>query len=373
MTGSAATTRIALGARAYDVISGAGALDAAMGQLRRLCPGGRLFCVSDETVAALHLPRLQNACAAAGIALKTLIIPPGEAQKSFARLQGLCSDLLDMNMERSEAIAAFGGGVVGDLAGFASAIVKRGTALVQIPTTLLAQVDSSVGGKTAINMPAGKNLVGAFHQPSLVIADQDFLKTLPPRQMRAGYAEILKAAALADADFFDWLHSHGAQALAGEGAALATAIVRAIAIKADIVARDEREQGVRALLNLGHSFGHALEALAGYDGALLHGEAVAAGMAAAFAYAVHLGLCPAAEQQRLEAHLQACGLPGRLSAAPGGPYTGRDMVRIMMNDKKNRDGVLRLVLPRRAGEAFVHEAADLAALEGFLDTELGRG
>ncbi len=367
------TTHIALGPRRYDVVSGAGALSGAMARIKTLCPAGRLFCVSDETVAGLHLPRLQGACDEAGITLHSLAIPPGEAQKSFAQLERLCGDLLAQNIERGEAIAAFGGGVVGDLAGFASAILKRGTALIQIPTTLLAQVDSSVGGKTAINMPAGKNLVGAFHQPALVIADQDFLKTLPARQRRAGYAEILKAAALADAGFFDWLERRGAAALAGDDAALAEAIVRAITIKADIVARDEREQGVRALLNLGHSFGHALEALAGYDGAILHGEAVAAGMATAFAYAAHLGLCPESAVQRLQAHLRACALPERLSAAPGGPYTAPAMVRMMQNDKKNREGTLRLVLPRRVGEAFVHEVSGLAALERFVASQLEQG
>ena len=372
MSTSTTTTPIALGARTYPVISGVGVLAGTMAQIKRLCPAGRLFCVSDETVAGLHMARLERACADTGIALHALVIPPGEAQKSFARLEALCGDLLAHNIERGEAIAAFGGGVIGDLAGFASAILKRGTNLVQMPTTLLAQVDSSVGGKTAINMPAGKNLVGAFHQPALVIADQDYLRTLPGRQMRAGYAEIVKAAALADAGFFGWLEANGANALAGDESALAEAIARSIAIKADIVAEDEREHGKRALLNLGHSFGHALETLAGYDGALLHGEAVAAGMATAFAWAVHLGLCPAAEQRRLETHLRACSLPDGLNAAPGGPYTASAMLRIMLNDKKNRAGTLRLVLPHSAGETIVHETRDLKALETFLAAALER-
>jgi 3-dehydroquinate synthase len=363
------TIPVDLAARSYPVLCGPGALGAAMTRLKALCPNKRLICVSDETVAAHHLQTLQSACEGAGITLHPILIPPGEAQKSFARLESLCADLLALEVERGEAIAAFGGGVVGDLTGFASSILKRGTHFIQIPTTLLAQVDSSVGGKTAINMPAGKNLIGAFHQPDLVIADSTFLRTLPARQMRAGYAEIAKCAALGDVSFFGWLEANGPAALQGDAALMAEAIARSVAGKAGIVARDEREHGERALLNLGHSFGHALESLAGYEGALVHGEAVAAGMSIAFAYGVHLGLCPQDDQVRLTHHLATCGLPTGLRTAPGGPYRAADMMPILMNDKKNSGGQLRLVLPRALGDAFVYQESDLAGLERFLHAQ----
>ena len=363
------TITVDLAARSYPVLCGPGALGASMDNVASLCPNKRLICVSDETVAGHHLKTLQSACEEAGITLHPILIPPGEAQKSFARLESLCADFLALEVERGEAIAAFGGGVVGDLTGFASAILKRGTHFIQIPTTLLAQVDSSVGGKTAINMPAGKNLIGAFHQPDLVIADSAFLRTLPARQMRAGYAEIAKYAALGDASFFDWLEANAPAALQGDEALMAEAIARSVAGKASIVARDEREHGERALLNLGHSFGHALESLAGYEGALVHGEAVAAGMGIAFAYGVHLGLCPQDDYERLVRHLTACGLPTGLRTAPGGPYRAADMMPILMNDKKNRNGQLRLVLPRTLGDAFVYQESDLAGLEQFLHAQ----
>ncbi len=366
------TIKVDLGARSYPVYCGPGALDASMATIKALCPNGRLVCVTDETVAGHHLETLQSACTAAGVTLKALVIPPGEAQKSFSRLESLCTDLLALEVERGEAIAAFGGGVVGDLTGFASAILKRGTAFIQIPTTLLAQVDSSVGGKTAINVPAGKNLIGAFHQPALVIADSGFLHTLPARQMRAGYAEIVKLAALGNADFFNWLEENGAASLHGDEALLAEAIARSVSGKADIVARDERENGVRALLNLGHSFGHALESLAGYEGALIHGEAVAAGMGVAFAYGVHLGLCAQGDHDRLVRHLGACDLPTGLSTTPGGPYSAAAMMPILMNDKKNQRGKLRLVLPRALGDAFVYEETDMAGLQAFLHAQSGQ-
>ncbi len=367
------TTQVDLAERSYPVLSGPGALSASMDRVATLCPNGRLICVTDETVATLHLETLTGVCEEAGIHLHPLIVPPGESQKSFARLEALCGDLLALEVERGEAIAAFGGGVVGDLTGFASAIVKRGTGFIQIPTTLLAQVDSSVGGKTAINMPAGKNLIGAFHQPALVIADIAFLQTLPARQMRAGYAEIVKYAALGDATFFNWLESNGAAALAGDEGKLTEVISQAIAGKAGIVARDERESGERALLNLGHSFGHALESQAGFEDALLHGEAVAAGMDIAFAYAVHLGLCPQEDHALLRRHLRVSGLPSCLSEAPGGPYTASAMIHSLNNDKKNRNGNLRLVLPRGLGTTFVYVEADVQSLENFLNVQLGAG
>ncbi len=369
--GQRQTLMVELGDRSYPVVCGTGALKEAADKMAALCPNQRLVCVTDETVAALHLSVLERVCAGVGLLLNPIIIPPGEAQKSFSGLDNLCAKLLALEVERGEAIAAFGGGVVGDLAGFASAIIKRGTAFIQIPTTLLAQVDSAVGGKTAINTPAGKNLIGAFHQPALVIADSAVLETLPPRQKSAGYAEIVKLAALGDAVFFDWLDENGSKALSGDVSLLDEAITRSIAGKARIVARDEREHGVRALLNLGHSFGHALESLAGYEGALLHGEAVAAGMGTAYAYGVHLQLCPADDYERLIRHLAKCGLPTGLSNAPGGPYTASAMMQILKNDKKNQSGTLRLVLPRALGDAFIYEEHDLAGLEAFLRAQTG--
>jgi 3-dehydroquinate synthase len=275
--------------------------------------------------------------------------------------------LLDLNLERSEAVAAFGGGTVGDLTGFAAAIVKRGTRFIQIPTTLLAQVDSSVGGKTGINTRQGKNLIGAFHQPSLVIADTSLLATLPRREVLAGYAEIVKAGLIADRALFDRLEAHGPDAL--HGAALDQAVADAVAFKARIVAKDEREAGVRALLNLGHTFGHAFEAEA-EKGALIHGEAVACGLAMAFRYAVRGGVCSPEHAARVEAHLTAVGLPATPAALPGGPYAADRLLARMADDKKNSGGAITLILARGIGDAYIARDADRDTLAAFLSDEV---
>jgi len=363
------TVPVGLGARSYDVLIGEDALETGAARLPGLCPRGRALIAADASALAAHRPRLEAALGAAGLEPVWIEIKGGEAAKSWTGLQSLVERLLELDMERGESLIAFGGGTVGDLAGFAAAIVKRGAGFVQIPTTLLAQVDSSVGGKTGINTRRGKNLAGAFHQPSLVIADTGFLATLPVREMRAGYAEIVKAGLIAERALFERLERQGAQAL--EGGALAASIAAAVAFKADIVARDERESGVRALLNLGHTFAHAFEAEAG-AGALIHGEAVAAGLALAFLYSVRLGHCAPEEAGRVAAHLEAVGLPSRPAALAGGPYNASGLVERMGADKKNAGGAITLVLARSIGDAFIMPGADRADLLDFLSEELER-
>ncbi len=359
--------RVELGARSYDVVIGPGLLARAGASIAPFAPGKRVAIVVDETVAALHLPALTASLAGAGIAAHPVIVPTGETQKSFAGLQSVIDALLALNLERRDLVVAFGGGVVGDLAGLAAALLKRGLDFVQIPTTLLAQVDSSVGGKTAINAAAGKNLVGVFHQPRLVLADLDVLATLPVRERRAGYAEIVKIGLIRDAAFFAWCEAHGAGVIAENGEALAHAVEVAVKAKAEIVAADEREAGVRALLNLGHTFAHAIEAEAGMGrGAVLHGEAVGCGMALAFRLSAQLGLCALADSLRVDAHLAAMGFATRLRALPVGAYTPARMIEAMRHDKKNEGGALTFVLARGLGQAFVAKDIDVKALGDFL-------
>ena len=358
---------VSLGARSYEILIGDGLLDEAGDRLAPLLARRFVVVVVDENVAAALGARLQAAFGRAGISAAFITIAPGEASKSFAGLERLCEALLAAGVERGDLIVAFGGGVVGDLTGFAAAILKRGCRFAQIPTTLLAQVDSSVGGKTAINASAGKNLVGAFHQPSLVIADVSTLATLPGRQMRSGYAEIVKYAALGDGAFFDWLEAHGDALLAGDRAAQADAVAQSCRMKARIVAADERETGERALLNLGHTFGHALEAGFGFSDRLTHGEAVAAGIGLAFDFSVAKGLCPAADAARIKAHLRSKGLPAGLRDIDGATALAAPaLLNLMMQDKKNQNGLLTLILARRIGEAFVEKNADAAAVQDFL-------
>jgi 3-dehydroquinate synthase len=361
------TVPVKLGARSYDVLIGAGALEAGAQRLPALCPRGRAVIAADRTALAHHGERLRAALHRAKLEPVIFEIEGGEASKSWAGLEALCDQLLDANMERGESLIAFGGGTVGDLAGFASAVTKRGTGFVQIPTTLLAQVDSSVGGKTGINTRAGKNLAGAFHQPSLVIADTRVLATLPEREVRAGYAEIVKAGLIADAGLFDRLEALGADALTGE--ALDHAIASAVAFKARIVAEDEREGGVRALLNLGHTFGHAFEAEA-RKGALVHGEAVAAGLALAFAYSQRLGVCAPGAAQRVRDHLRAVGLPASGRELAGGPYDASRLVARMGSDKKNSGGAITLILAKAVGDAYIARGANARDLEDFLSEDL---
>jgi 3-dehydroquinate synthase len=295
------TVSVGLGERAYDVVIGAGLIDSAGARIAPMLKRKRTAVVTDSHVAALHGERLSASLRQAGIAVDLIVLPPGEETKSFAGLEDLSDRLLALGLERGDLIIAFGGGVIGDLTGFAAAIYKRGMDFIQIPTTLLAQVDSSVGGKTAIDTPRGKNLIGAFHQPRLVLADLDVLVTLPGREMACGYAEIIKYGLLGDFAFFDWLEARVAAVLARDSAALVHAVGRSVEMKAEIVAEDEKEAGRRALLNLGHTFGHAIEAEMGFGDALKHGEAVGVGMAQAFRFSARMGLCPAQDAVRAEA------------------------------------------------------------------------
>ena len=364
--------RVDLGARGYDVVIGAGLLGEAGARIAPFAPGKRCAIVVDETVAALHLEQLQAGLRHAGIESHAIVLPPGEGQKSFLGLELLTERLLGMGLERRDLVVAFGGGVVGDLAGLTAGLLKRGIDFVQIPTTLLAQVDSSVGGKTAINAAAGKNLVGLFHQPRLVLADQDVLSTLPKRERRAGYAEIVKIGLINDASFFDWCEKHGPAIVndeKGADALTAEAIAVAVKAKAKIVAADEREGGVRALLNLGHTFAHALEAHSAYDGTLLHGEAVAAGTHLAFQLSAQLGHCSADDAVRVRQHLERAGFITDLRKLPGAPYDARKLTALMAADKKNQAGLLTLILARGIGRAFIDRDAPADVVLELLQQE----
>ncbi len=361
---------VALAGREYDVVIGQRLIDQAGGYIAPLLKRGRTAIVADETVARLHAGRLVASLAAAGIDAHLITIPPGEASKSFEGLADLSDRLLALELDRGDLIIAFGGGVVGDLAGFAASIYKRGIDFIQIPTTLLAQVDSSVGGKTAIDTPRGKNLIGAFHQPRLVLADLGVLATLPDREMACGMAEVIKYGLLGDAGFFAWLEADGAGgALAREPVALAEAVRRCVEMKAQIVIEDEKEAGRRALLNLGHTFGHALEAENGYGEALKHGEAVAAGCALAFRYAAWQGACAPADAARAEALLAAAGLPTRLDQVAGHPFVARTLVGHMAQDKKAEGGAITLILPTAIGATAVVRNVDPTPLTAFLRAE----
>lgn len=358
---------VTLGDRSYAIDIEAGALDRAGELLQRYVRRDRFAIVTDESVAQAQLGRLIASLDAAGIGHDVIILPAGESTKSWANLETVTDRLLELEIERSDNIVALGGGVIGDLTGFAASILKRGCGFVQIPTTLLAQVDSSVGGKTAINSRAGKNLIGSFHQPAYVLIDPTTLDTLPAREVRAGYAEVVKYGLIDSPDFFDWCEANGPALLAGDSAAREYAIQRSVAAKAAIVADDEREtSGRRALLNLGHTFGHALEAETGFSDRLLHGEAVAAGMALAFGFSAAQGLCPADDAVRVRAHLEAAGLPATLAAA-GVKASGAALVAHMMHDKKMAGGRLPFLLARGIGHTFLAKDVDLAAVTAFLD------
>lgn len=362
---------VALGERSYDILVAEGALDHAAAHLGGFARGGRLIVVTDENVAKAQLPRLENALTHGGIKVKPIILPPGESTKSWEVLEILVDRLLELGVERSDHVVALGGGVIGDLVGFAAAILKRGCHFVQIPTTLLAQVDSSVGGKTAINTGAGKNLVGAFHQPAYVLIDPSSLDSLPAREVRAGYAEVVKYGLIDDAEFFAWCEEHGPALIAGDLGARTGAIEMSVKAKAAIVADDEREtSGRRALLNLGHTFGHSLEAETGFSDTLLHGEGVAAGMALAFRFSARQGLCSAEDAARVTNHLNAVGLPHDLISAHVSA-TGKRLVEHMMHDKKMSAGKLPFLLARGIGQTFLSKDVDLRAVEAFLDEERG--
>ncbi|KQM65037.1 3-dehydroquinate synthase [Sphingomonas sp. Leaf17] len=362
------TVTVDLGARSYPIHIATGLLAGAAEYLAPLARGRMMAIVTDRN-CVVHLATLQAALTTAGVTSEAIVLPPGEGTKSWASLATLTDRLLDLGIERGDHVVALGGGVIGDLVGFATAILKRGCGFVQIPTTLLAQVDSSVGGKTAINTPAGKNLVGAFHQPRLVLIDPQVLDTLPPREVRAGYAEVVKYGLIDDADFFDWCEAHGPALLAGDPDARTYAITHAVAAKARIVAADEHEtNGTRALLNLGHTFGHALEAETGFSQALIHGEGVAAGCALAFAYSAAKALCPQADADRVAAHWRACGLPDGLAAA-GITASGTTLVDHMRHDKKMAAGTLPFLLARGIGRTYLDKTVDLADVAAFLDRQ----
>ena len=344
--------RVELEGRGYDIHVGHGLL-AKAGQLLKPFARGPVPVVTDTNVGEIHLAVFLDACGHTNIDTRPVVVTPGEGSKSFSGLEQVTGALLDSGVDRGGLIVALGGGVIGDLTGFAAGVLKRGIAFAQIPTTLLAQVDSSVGGKTAINAPQGKNLIGLFHQPRIVIADTALLSTLPRRELLAGYAEVVKYGALGDRNFFEWLEANGAKALQGDKDALIHAVAHSCRMKADIVARDERESGERALLNLGHTFGHALEAVTGFSNRLLHGEGVAIGMALAFRLSTALGLCPGQDTERLSRHLRASGLPASISDIPGERPPADALLAAMGHDKKVKDGKLVFILARGLGQAFV--------------------
>jgi 3-dehydroquinate synthase len=363
---------VSLDARSYPVIIGEGLLAAAGQWIATTLPGARCAVVSDTNVAALHLAPLKASLDEHGLFLGEVVVAPGEASKSFPVLATLCERLLELGVERSDCIVAFGGGVVGDLAGFAASILRRGVRVVQMPTTLLAQVDSAIGGKTGIDTEQGKNLIGTFHQPSLVLADVSVLATLDPREFRAGYAEVVKYGLIGDAPFFAWLEESWGDIFSTDGSARRQAVETSARTKALVVAEDEREEsGRRALLNLGHTFGHALEAYAGYSDRLLHGEAIAIGMRLAFTYSVERGFCPADDAARVSQHFRAVGLPTEISSIPGPHPTPDVLLRLMAQDKKVKGGKLALILVRGLGQAFVERDVAMPHLTEFLARECG--
>ncbi len=366
--------KVALGTRAYDIVIGRGLLAGLGGRIAALRPGAKTVIVTDTAVAKHHLAAAEAALHAAGIETSAIVVPQGEGSKSYATFESVCEAIVAAHIERGDLVVALGGGVIGDLAGYAAASVRRGLDFVQVPTTLLAQVDSSVGGKTGINSRHGKNLVGAFHQPILVVADTALLDTLPQREFRAGYAEVAKYGLLGDATFFAWLEANWQDVFAGGKSSATMAREHAIAVccrgKAGVVARDERETGERALLNLGHTFGHALEAGAGFSGRLLHGEAVALGMVLAFEFSSRKGLIGDADAARARAHLAAVGLPTHLKQVSGGVPGLDALMDLIAQDKKVKRGKLTFILVRGIGQAFVANDVSAVEVRAFLADKL---
>ncbi|SDW49521.1 3-dehydroquinate synthase [Ruegeria halocynthiae] len=364
------TVHVDLAERSYDVEIGPGLITQAGARIAPLLQRPRVAVLTDDTVADMHLDALRDGLASAGIEMSALALPAGEATKSWPHFERAVEWLLAEKVERNDIVVALGGGVIGDLAGFAAAVMRRGVRFVQIPTSLLAQVDSSVGGKTGINAPQGKNLIGAFHQPSLVLADTAVLGTLQARDLLAGYGEVVKYGLLGDAAFFEWLEVNGPLLASGDMAARVQAVTRSVQMKADIVARDETEQGDRALLNLGHTFCHALEAATGYSDRLLHGEGVAIGCALAFETSSRLGLCPQEDPSRVRAHLRKMGMKTDLADIPGELPGAEALVDLMAQDKKVLDGQLRFVLARGIGQAFVTSDVSHEAVVSVLEDAL---
>jgi len=361
---------VPLGARAYSILIGPGVIDEAGAEVARIAPGAKCAIVTDAHVAPLYLDRLTKSLAAAGLGSAAIVCPPGEATKSYEQFARVSDALIEARVERRDIVIALGGGVIGDLTGFCAASLRRGVRFVQVPTTLLSQVDSSVGGKTGINSPHGKNLVGAFHQPSLVLADTGSLDTLSEREFRAGYAEVVKYGLIDDRNFFEFLEARWREIFFG-GPARAEAIATSCAAKARVVVADETEQGERALLNLGHTFGHALESLTRYDSArLVHGEAVAIGMACAFRFSRQLGLCSGQDAGRVEAHLESVGLPTRIRDISGFRVGADDILAAMRQDKKVERGRLTFILARGIGESFIARDVQETSVLEFLKRDL---
>jgi 3-dehydroquinate synthase len=370
MTAAAVTVEVGLGERAYDILIGPGLLARAGAEIAKRLPGIRTAVVTDRNVAAAHLDALTAGLSSGGVDATPIVLPPGERTKSFEALQDVVDGVLSARLERGDAVIAFGGGVIGDLAGFAAGIVRRGMNFVQMPTSLLAQVDSSVGGKTGINSARGKNLVGVFHQPRVVLADTDVLDTLSKREFRAGYAEVAKYGLIDRPDFFAWLERNWQEVFSG-GPARTEAIAQSCRAKADVVARDEFETGDRGLLNLGHTFGHALEAATGYDSdRLVHGEGVAIGMALAHRFSSRLNLASPDDAARVEAHLRAVGLPWRMADIPGSLPDAERLLGYIAQDKKVQRGALTFILTRGIGQSFIARDVPASEVVGFLRDSL---
>ncbi|HHK75035.1 MAG TPA: 3-dehydroquinate synthase [Rhizobiales bacterium] len=364
------TITVGLENRSYDIVIGTGLIDRAADHIAPCLPRPRTAIITDENVARHHLDTLTASLEAAGIAVTSIVMPPGEATKSFSALESVCDQLLEADIERNDVIIAFGGGVIGDLAGFSASVLRRGIRFIQIPTSLLAQVDSSVGGKTGINSKLGKNLIGAFHQPVLVLADIGVLDTLPEREFRAGYAEVAKYGLIDNPEFFDWLDQNHNTLFGGEPGARRYTVETSCRAKSAIVEEDELEHGRRALLNLGHTFGHALEAATGYSQRLIHGEGVAIGMVMAFDLSVRLGLCPKHDLERMEAHLKSVGLPTRAADIAGSLPGPEEFLGLMSQDKKANAGVLTFILTRGIGKAFITSDVTKDVLLSFLKEHL---
>ena len=370
MSDGPATLTVDLGERSYDILVGEGLLAGAGKLIAPVLAEPRAVVITDENVEKHCLGTLEKSLEEAGIDHQSIILEAGEQTKDYAHVEALTGQLLDDRVERTTTLIALGGGVVGDITGFAAAVTLRGMDFIQIPTTLLAQVDSSVGGKTGINTPQGKNLIGAFHQPRLVLADIGVLASLPPREMRAGYAEVVKYGLIADADFFAWLEANGPAVIEGDLEACLHAVLTSCRAKALIVQADETEKGSRALLNLGHTFGHALEAQTGYSNALHHGEAVAIGLGLAFDLSVRMGLCPGEDRDRLRTHLAAVGLPVGLNGLTDGGWSAAGLIDLMGQDKKVRSGTMTFVLLHGIGQAFITQDVDLGLLSEVLEEAL---
>jgi 3-dehydroquinate synthase len=364
------TLSVDLGQRSYEILIGRGRVAEAGMRMLPLLKQKRVVAVTDANVARHHLEGLERSVRAAGIAIDSIVLEAGEQTKSFAGLEALLTRLLELGIERRTTLVALGGGVIGDLTGFAASVALRGIDFVQIPTTLLAQVDSSVGGKTGIDTPQGKNLVGAFHQPRLVLADTGTLDTVPRRQMLAGYAEVAKYGLINDPQFFTWLESNGVDVIERADGPLRHAVLESCRNKARVVAADEREQDARALLNLGHTFGHALEAECGYTDELLHGEAVAIGMVMAFDLSAQLGLCSLEDAARVQRHLASVGLPTSPAWIDGREWSAERLIRHMGRDKKVKDGRIAFVLAKGIGRAFFPAHAALGEISALLETAI---